>query len=413
MATNLRENERSEKALNDYLAAKKKAEKSATELGKIVFNKPEILKRLLSVMQLNTLGIPSLVNNPVFNIVNQSTVRLPRSLIMTGIDYGVRQAGKVFGKDIPMENNVFAGQKEFWRKLGYGSKQSVEQLITGLTNADYFQKEIRTSQIHPATSLIELWDFSQGKIKLTKAQVIDKTIQATVGIPAEVVARVLNIGDKPQRFASEGAQAATFAKNLGLQGIDRKLFMEFPKEEAYRALKKQGLSDEAAMKKAEDMQNRIIKEGAESVFQEDNLLNDAINAAFEASKKGGAFAHGFAQTIKTLNMPFIKIPLNAFWSIYNLANPEVALLQSATYAVKALKTKSPSDIQQSKKWLAHAVTGMAWMAVTGALAKAGIINAGNSDDTTKKEREGEQFYEQTDCPDARPKSRRSEGRVIG
>jgi hypothetical protein len=37
---------------------------------------------------------------------------------------------------------------------------------------------------------------------------------------------------------------------------------------------------------------------------------------------------------------------------------------------------------------------MGWMAVTGALVKTGIVNPDNSDDTTKKEREGELYYEQ-------------------
>ncbi|WP_323162300.1 hypothetical protein, partial [Pseudomonas fluorescens] len=81
------------------------------------------------------------------------------------------------------------------------------------------------------------------------------------------------------------------------------------------------------------------------------------------------------------NMPFVKIPLNAFWSVYNLANPEVALLQSAVFAAKAIKSKSALDIQASKKWFAHAVTGMLWMGVTGALAKSGIINSPQKDDT--------------------------------
>lgn len=387
LAIKVRNTDRNEKALNEYLAAKKKAEKSATELNKIVFNKPDVIRRLLSVMQLNTLGIPSLINNPIFNIWNQSTVRLPRSLIMTGIDYGVYGIGKLFGKDYKPENNVFQAQREFYNKLGYGSRQSVEQLFTGLTNKDYFQKEIYATQIHPLTSMKELWQFGKGEINLTKSQVIDKTIQSTVGIPAEIIARVLNIGDKPQRFASEGAQAAVFAKNLGLQDIDYKLFMEFPKEEAYRALKMQGFGDEAAMKKAEQIQDRIIREGEESTFQQDNLLAEAIEGAFKPFGKAGA-------VVKTLNMPFVKIPLNAFWSVYNLANPEVALLQSAVYGIKAIKSRSAEDIQQSKKWFAHAVTGMGWMALVGSLANAGIVNSPNADDTTKKEREGEAFYEQ-------------------
>lgn len=387
------EDARSLENLKKYREAKEKAEKSATKLGQIVYNKPNIVNRLLSVMQLNTLGIPSLVNNPIFNIANQAVVRFPIGVQLSVLDQVLYRASKVadklFGTGVLLpENNIATSQKEFIKKLWQGSKQSTQQLFTGLTNKDYFQKEVYSSQIHPFTSAKELWDYSFKGKKLTPSQVGDKAIQATVGMPAEVVARLLNIGDKPQRYAAEGAQAAVFAKNLGLKDIvDYEYFLEFPKEEAFRQFKKQGLSDEAAMKKAEEIKNRIIKQGEESVFQEDNLLNDAVNAAFKPFGTAG-------EIVKKFNLPFLKIPLNAFWSYFNIVNPEVALLQSAVYAAKAIKTKSPIDIQQSKKWAAHATTGMALMAIAGALAKEGIVNSDNDDETTKKERSGEQQYEQ-------------------
>jgi hypothetical protein len=66
-------------------------------------------------------------------------------------------------------------------------------------------------------------------------------------------------------------------------------------------------------------------------------------------------------------MPFLKIPLNASWSVYNLANPQVAFLQSAVYGARAIKSRSASDIQQSKKWFAHGVTGIALTGIAGAL----------------------------------------------
>lgn len=386
--------------LKKYRDAKIKAEKSATKLGQLVYNKPNIVNRLLSVMQLNTLGIPSLVNNPIFNIANQAVVRFPIGLQLTILDQILYNASKVtnriFGTGLLLpQNNVALSQKEFTKKLWQGSKQSTEQLFTGLTNKDYFQKEVYSSQIHPFTSAKELWDYAFKGKKLTPAQVADKSIQATVGLPAEIVARVLNIGDKPQRYAAEGAQAAVFAKNLGIKNVvDYEYFLEFPKEEAYRVYKQQGLSDEVAMKKAEELQSSIIKQGEESVFQQDNLLNDAINNAFKAPEKYGAVPGAIAETIKKFNLPFLKIPLNAFWSYFNIVNPEVAFLQSATYAVKAIKTKSASDIQQAKKWAAHGTTGIALMAIGASLAKEGIINADNEDETTKKERMGEQQYEQ-------------------
>jgi len=378
--------------LKNYQDAKKQAEKAATQLGELVYNQPNVWNRVLGIMQLNTLGIPSLVNNPIFNIWNQLTVRLPIGIQLTALDqvlYGASKVtNKLFGTGVLLpENNIITGQKEFWNKLGLGTKESAEQLLNGMTNADYFQKEVKSSQIHPVTSLKDLWKFAMGEKRLTKAQIIDKVLQGTVGIPAEIVARVLNIGDKPQRFAAEGSQAAVFAKNLGLKGIDYLLFMEFPKEEAYRAYKQKGFSDEVAMKKAEEIKERIIKQGEESVFQQDNLLNDAINKVFEPFGKAG-------EVFKKFNMPFVKIPLNAFWSVYNLVNPELAILQSAVYGYRYAKTKSPLDLQQSKKWLAHATTGMALMGIAGGLAKMNIINADNDDSTTKKERQGETAFEQ-------------------
>jgi predicted GNAT family acetyltransferase len=394
------EGNRSEQNLLKYQKAKKEAEKSATELNKMVYNKTNVANRLLSIMQLNTLGIPSLVNNPIFNIWNQATVRFPNAVSMTVLDQilygGSKVSNKLFGTGVLLpENNVLASQKEFFKKALQGGKLSTEQLFTGLTNKDYFQKEIYSSQIHPFTSIKDLWNWKFNGKSLTPAQVVDKSIQATVGLPAEIVARALNIGDKPQRFAAEGAQAAVFAKNLGLKDIDYKYFLEFPKEEAYRAFKKQGLSDDVAMKKAEEIQERIIKQGEESTFQQENLVNEVINSAVNIASSYGVGAGGVVKAIKTLNMPFLKIPLNASWSVYNLANPQVAFLQSAIYGARAIKSRSASDIQQSKKWLAHGATGIALTGIAGALVSNGIINASNrSDETSKKERQGEKTYEQ-------------------
>jgi len=112
--------------------------------------------------------------------------------------------------------------------------------------------------------------------------------------------------------------------------MDYKLFVEFPQEEAYRAYKAQGLSDEVAAKKAEYIKAAILKEGERSTFQQDNLLNKGLTAFFGIL---GGKDSGVANLAKTLTIsPYIKIPSNAFWSLYNLLNPEVAILQSGIHA---------------------------------------------------------------------------------
>lgn len=393
-AKNLRE-QRTEEAYVKYRASMLETAKATKELNEMLWNKPNIMRRLTSIMQLNTLGIPSLINNPIYNIWNQMLVRFPVGIVNDAVDRGLALAAKMVGKDYQREYNVWGTQAEFFKGLGLGTKESLEQFLTGLNRQDLFQKEIYGQQIRPFKSLSELFAWKMGKKSLTPKQVVDKSLQATVGVPAEIVARVLNIGDKPQRFAAESAQGAAFAKALGLKGMDAKLFMEFPREEAYRAYTEKGLGETESAKKAEYIKSAIEQEGKRSTFQQDNMLNDLINKVFGGEKSGiGQFAKSLTVS------PFIKIPSNAFWSAYNLINPEVAILQAMWHGAKAYKGRGRADnysamqLREARYWFAHAVTGIALRAAILPMVQAGIFNSSNTQDDTKKEREGEQNYEQ-------------------
>jgi hypothetical protein len=395
-------------SIEKYIAAAKLAEKSSTKLAEIIYSKPRLVNRFTGIMQLGALGLASLVNNPVFNIVNQALVRFPKSVILSLFDVSLKYGAKAIGKKYQPQTNVILSQVPFWIGAKEGAKVSVEQMWNGLTSRDYFQKEVFISQIHPFTSMKELLDWGTGKKHLTWEQVVDKTAQGTIGIPAEVVARMLNVGDKWQRFAAEKAQAKILADNFGLVGMDEKIFMMFPKEEAFRLFKSQGLSDDIAMQKAEAEQKKIVAAGEESTFQQDNVVASLIvniGKAYDnmANKDGG---NAFLQSIgtvgsifKTMNMPFVKIPLNAYWSYYNLVNPQVAFMQSVVFGVNAgLKVAkgqdASADFEQSKKWAAHGVVGMALLGLAGTLVKAGIIRGANDEDDTKKERESEKAFQQ-------------------
>ena len=390
--------EKTEEAEKEFRKAEIEAGKATRELNEILWNRPDVIKRITSIMQLNTLGIPALINNPIYNIWNQATLRFPIGIVNDLIDRGISLAAKITGNTYERDYNVWGTQKEFFKKLGFGSRESVQQLLTGLNRMDYIQKEVYGQQIRPGRAMRDLYAFATGKKNLTKAQIIDKALQSTVGVPAEAVARMLNIGDKPQRFAAEGSQAATFAKNLGLKGMDYKLFIEFPREEAYRIYKEEGLSDAEAGKKADYIKDVILKEGQRSTFQQDNLLNSVINAAFGVL---GGKDSGYAALAKTLTIsPFIKIPSNAFWSYYNLVNPEVAMLQSLVHAGRTIALDKKGDnssklaLRESRYWLAHAIVGMAMRAVVIGMVQAGVFRPANDEDDTKKEREGEAYYEQ-------------------
>lgn len=397
--------ERTQEARKAFREAEVKAGKAQKELNTLLYNRPNITKRLTSLMQLNTLGIPALINNPIYNVVNQLGLRTPVGLVKTGIDAAIYGVAKAFGKEVLPETNILSRQvqKEFFRKLGLGTRESIGQFLTGLNRQDYIQKEIHAGQqIRPATAYRDLWAYSKGEKNLTKKQIIDKVIQASPpGITAEIIARTLNLGDKPQRFAAEGAQAAAFAKSLGLKDIDYDLFIDFPREEAYRAYKAKGFSDAEAAKQADYIKDTIVKEGERSTFQQDNMLNDALSKVF------GGKGSGVGELVKaTVVSPYIKIPTNAYWSYYNIVNPEVAMLQSMIYAGKAWaknngakfsfdksNSSAAKDLNEAKYWFAHAAVGVATRAVIVSLVSAGIFRPANTGDDTKKEREGEQFYE--------------------
>ncbi len=390
--------ERTKESLLNLRKTEIEAGRASKELSELFHDKPDIVRRLTSIMQLSTLGIPALVNNPVYNIWNQAALRFPIGIVNDAVDRVWSGIAKLRGKNYDKEYNVWETQAEFWNKLGLGGRESFKQLFTGLSRMDYTAKEISGQQIRPLKAWRDLIDHAMGKKTLTREKWWDKMIQGTVGIPAEAVARVLNLGDKPQRFAAEGAQASTFAKNLGLKGMDYKIFIEFPREEAYRAYKAQGLSDEVAGQKADAIKESIIKEGQRSTFQQDNLLNDALTRAFGVL---GGKESGTSQLAKTLVVsPYIKIPTNAFWSLYNLINPEVAILQSLTHAGISKRFKSKGDLTKSKLqnrearyWMAHAIVGMAMRAVVIALVKQGTFVPASDEDDSKKERDADALFD--------------------
>jgi len=386
---------RTPEALRAYKLSQKEAAEASKELSTLFNNKPNILKRISQLIQLRTLGVIALINNPFYNIVNQAFLRFPIGLTNTLIDRAISGAAKVANVQFNPSTNVLSRrvQAEYFDKLKLGFKESGEQLLTGLNRQDYIQKETYAQSIQPIESMKALYRYAKGKQKMQTAEIIDRALQAT-GADAEAVARTLNLGDKPFRFGSEGATAADFSEALGLsKGIDYDLFIEFPKAEAYRTYKKQGLTDAEAMQKAELIEKSIIQEGKRAAFQQDNILNDKLRQLFGDEKSGAGVL------TKTLIVsPYVKTPTNVFWSYYNLLHPEVALLQAFVYGGKAYKLREKDPIasklalREGRYWFGHAVTGMAYVSVISSMVAAGIFTAGSTAEDTKKEREGRSYY---------------------
>lgn len=385
--------QRTPEALRAYKKAQDDAAVANRALSLLFNNKPNILKRITSFIQLSTLGIPALINNVGYNVVNQAFLRFPIGLTNTLLDRAISGAARITGKRFNPETNVLSRQtqREFFSKLSLGLREASEQVLTGLNRQDYIQKEVYSQPIQPFESAKAIY---KGWGKMPLKELVDKGLQATVGVPAEVVARLLNLGDKPLRFGAEGATASEFSKALGItKGIDYDLFIEFPKAEAFRKYKEQGLSDAEATQKAEYIEKSIIQEGKRSTFQQDNFLNDKLTELFRDEKSGiGAMGKSL------LISPYIKIPSNAYWSYLNLAHPEIAILQAIVYGGKAnrLKAKDPvaakMALREARYWFAHAAVGFSYVGIMSSMVAAGVFTPGSTAEDTKKEREGRAYY---------------------
>ena len=73
-------------------------------------------------MQLNTLGIPSLINNPIYNVFNQMFVRFPVGLTNDIIDRTFGAIAKLRGKPYEREWNILETQKEFCLRIVTGKQ---------------------------------------------------------------------------------------------------------------------------------------------------------------------------------------------------------------------------------------------------------------------------------------------------
>jgi hypothetical protein len=400
--------------LSEFKKAVKEGEMAQMQLDTMIYQRAQPLTRFLDIVKLNTLGIVSLLKNVAYNITWQP-IRFLKSVYKTMMDYsayGLSLLGnKVFGsRIITPEDNVFLANRGFFEGVPVGLSRSWTQLRTGLQDRDYFSRETFQGKIKPFQSWRDLWRWKKGELFLTNKQIADKLMQGTGGINAEVISRLLNVGDKWLKFGAERARAVQIAKlELGLKRKDEvnwNLFIQFPKEESFRIFKERGLSDDEAMAKAESIEKRIQLEGERAILQNDTWLNNAINqvekflqSKTESEDTVKAVAAGVAKVLKGLSLPYIKIPINVGWNIINLAVPEVALAQSAMYGYGAWNNSRKGNILESKRqgrlskdWLATAMVGYSIQMAVTALVAAGLVRPRNDEEDKLREKEGETLY---------------------
>lgn len=364
--------------VENYKKSLKDAETASKELNELIGKERWWVDTLTTVMRLNTLGVVSLVGNIVYNVA-ALPVRFSTNITSTGLDYilsGVQIASdKMFGSSFYNNNkisNPFKIQAAWFRGFRYGTSKSVQQLISGVSNMDYFQKEIQQN-IRPFSAGKNLWKAMTGKQKMSANAIANAFIESfpTGGMSANIIARMLNVGDKPFRFASEFAKAEELANRKGLRGINKEVFMLFPDEESADVIQKHG--EEITFQ-----QKNIVTKAVDAIG---NSLSHAVkDRGFEAKAALGA-AKIFGYTVQ----PFLNTPLNVFNEFIHYAFPPLSIYQATKSAIKG-------DSSSANRYISKAIVGWSIQAAATQLLLTGLLIAGGDDDDSQKERKGIQTY---------------------
>jgi hypothetical protein len=167
--------------------------------------------------------------------------------------------------------------------------------------------------------------------------------EATLGVPAETMLRLLQLGDAPFRRI---AQARLLSEQAQLAGKTGKAL-----QVAVRLPTAQQLS-------------KIEQEAAEAVFQQDTVLTRAALSA--ANLFGAGNKSGIARLIGKSIIPYAKTPANVIDEMLEFSLPPYALIK----AVRAAKSK---DYRTSQMMIGKALTGSVLIGVAKTLSDAGII----------------------------------------
>jgi hypothetical protein len=400
-------------SIDAFRKAKANSLEADRKLFEMTSQKADIVGTLKSLITLNYLGASTLVKNYAQNVIYQASVRFPTSLAKRGIDqsvYGATYMGnKMFGtKVIKPSISLTDAQRGYFNEYRDGVIRGWDQMIKGVDEKDYFSTNQYASSLNPRKSFNDLKAAMKGELFLSKGQKIDKFIQATLGWQPYAISRGMIYGDKPPRYAAQGAEALQIArKELGITDpFETEAFMLSPEKYAYNHLtKKAGLSSEDANKEAKSISKRIVDAGSVATFQNENMFNNLLSKIDEWAtvKKDDQWTSKVVKPpvalLKATTIPFLKTPANIYWAYFKLANPALTMTKSLVEVGLAQHALKKGDLigyrefnKKSKESFGTAMIGLAITAAAASFAAKGLIRTSVQEEDKAREKAGEGFF---------------------
>ena len=162
---------------------------------------------------------------PMSHITNVRA-NIIKAIGQIGVDfvaYPVEKLIKIFDKNSdPVRRPSFSAYMYGIRKFGSGFIESLNEVVTGQSQ-DVTEWRVNRGfmpfrSLMSATSKDDLPLMMDGEPRVIDSQFVKPLVQGTLGIPAEIMFRLLSVGDTPFRRMFEGIELYEQANELGLEG---------------------------------------------------------------------------------------------------------------------------------------------------------------------------------------------------
>jgi len=308
------------------------------------------------LIQGNLLTTMSQALNVAANMVNAvgnvavGTISLP-------VEAAYVKVGNILGKNLEMRRRPsLMAYMYAVRKFGEGFVESSDTFMTGQ------EKDVSEWRVNrglaPFRSFLAAWnkDLPMGPDgKGSASQRAKLFVQGTLGIPAEVMFRMLSFGDIPFRRYAEGLYLYQTGLNMGLEGEALARFLKYPTKEQL---------------------SKAQVEGRKLTFQEETIASRTTNRVISTMERVTAEAldaipgvNGtvFAKSLFRAMVPFRSTPANILYETFTWVNPYVGI-------VKMSGEISKGNTEEASKTMAKMMLGAVTMEAAIMMIKEGIIS---------------------------------------
>jgi len=317
------------------------------------------------LIQGNLLTPMSQATNVFANAVN-ATLAIPRDVAAKLLERPTRAIAKAFGKETQPAGRQFSISAYLHgaRQFGRGLVQAAQEAYTGETS-DVAEWRMQRG-FAPQRSLLTLLSpkgiaVQRAKRKgvevdspLSSNQKAKLFVQSTFGVPAEVMFRLLSLGDTPFRRYMEGVDVYQAAIDAGVTKDKEKLrqFLKYPPRKVLEAAQESG---------------RALTFQQETAFSRN--AQRAINGLIDYAEKqtGSARVGDFVKFVLRSNVPYIKTPANIL-----LETLEYAFLPLA--ATKGVMKSARGDVRGATQSFAKGFLGYMIGQAATELIKQGLMS---------------------------------------